>query len=570
MRTPGCVALAFLMLAGCANQIPPSGGPVDAEGPVILATSPAPFTVGFDGDRVEFVFDEYVDQRSFEESVFLSPAVEDLEFEWSGKVVEIIFREPLRDSTTYVLTVGTDVTDLELARRNRMREAFTFAFSTGPRIDRGLISGRIYPRLPSDQIAGVMVLAYHLRGVRPDTLDPTTTRADYVTQTGSDGSFRLPHIRLGPYSLFAVRDEYRNVLYDREADDFAVPAGEVLLLPQDTARVGMVLQLSREDTTGPRLIRIEPKDRNHIVIGFSEEVDTGAGRSVVVSVVDTVDDRSVAVFVVVPALDDLKTSTIVCDYMVPDRPYVARVDRVFDLSGNPGIPGTVARSFNGPSNVDTIGARLLTVSMRDSTRDVDTDAAVFLTFSEPVSPETTPGVTGVFRTDGGRLIPAAVSWPIPTLARISPSVTLDRTTWYVLTISARAVQDWKNVPIPDTILALHLATRDVDNDGSIEGWVADESLTDTSGRIIVMAREIKQRQPQIITTRAASTGVFRLEGLSAGRFVLHAYRDRNANGVLDPGKPFPFEPSERRSALSDTLRVRPRWPLEGLSIRIPR
>ncbi|MEK6651124.1 MAG: Ig-like domain-containing protein [Bacteroidota bacterium] len=570
MRSLSCGAIALLMLAGCANQIPPSGGPVDDIGPVILATSPAPFTVGFDGDRVEFIFDEYVDQRSFEESVFLSPAVEDLEFDWSGKIVEIIFHEPLRDSTTYVLTVGTDVTDLEAARHNRMRESFTLAFSTGPSIDRGLIAGRIYPRLPNDNVAGVLVLAYHLRGVRHDTLNPITTSPDYVTQTGADGSFRLPHIRLGPYALLAIRDEYRNVLYDREADDFAVPAGQVLLLPKDTARVGMVLQLSREDTTGPRLIRIEPKDRNHVLIGFSEEVDTSAGRNVVVSIVDTVDGRSTAVFVVVPMLDDLKTSTVVCDYLTPDRPYVARADRVYDLSGNPGIPGTLARSFTGPSNVDTSGPRLVAVSMRDSTRDVDTDVTVSLVFSEPVSPETAPAVAGVFRTGGGTAVPAAVSWPIPTVANIAPSVTLDRTTWYVLTISASALQDWKNVPIRDTVLTLHLATRDVDNDGSIEGRVVDEGRTDTSGHIMVVAREIKQRQPQIIAASAASMGSFRLEGLSAGRFVVYSYRDRNANGILDAGKPFPFVPSERRSALSDTLRVRPRWPLEGLSIRIPR
>jgi hypothetical protein len=195
---------------------------------------------------------------------------------------------------------------------------------------------------------------------------------------------------------------------------------------------------------------------------------------------------------------------------------------------------------------------------------------IAVTFSEPVSAGTANALTGSFVAAGGTTVAATVSWPIATLARVSPAVSLERARWYVLTISAKSLEDWKNMPIPDTVITLHLATRDSDNDGSIEGRVIDESQADTSGQIIVVAREIKQHQAQVITAMAASSGAFRLEGLAAGRFVVHAFRDRNANEILDVGLPFPFIPADRRSDLSDTLRVRPRWPLEGLSIRIPR
>ncbi len=543
---------------------------MDEEGPQIVAAWPAPFTVNFKGDRVEFTFDEYVDQRSFEESVFLSPAIGEYEFEWSGRVVELVLLEPLRDSTTYVLTVGTDVIDLEPARRNRMRDAFTMAFSTGPSIDRGLLAGRLYPRTSTDQVSGVMIMAYHLGGINPDTLNPLTTRPTYATQTGSDGTFRLPHIRIGPYRLLAIRDEYRNLLYDRETDEYALPSADLRITSDDTARTSIVLQLAKEDTTGPRLVNVEARDKNHLEVGFSEEVDTVAGRSLQFSIIDTVEGRTVPVFVVIPNFGDLKKATILCDYLATDRPYLLRADRVFDLTGNPGISGALVRSFSGPAKLDTLAPRLLAVTPRDSTRDLDPELEIDLAFSQPVLSETMAGISAAFRGEGTATVRSNVRWPLPTLARLKPSVPLERDRWYVASISVSGLQDWKTSRIADTVLTLHLATRDPQTDGSIEGIVVEESPTDTTGPIIVTAREIKARQAKVVRAVASPSGTFRVDGLPAGRFIVHAYRDRNDNGVWDAGRPFPVEPSERRTLDSDTLRVRPRWPLEGLRLRLSR
>jgi hypothetical protein len=570
LRSLSVAALGALWVAGCANQIPPAGGPMDEAGPAIVATWPAPFSVGFTGDRVEFTFDDYIDQRSFEESIFLSPAVGDMEFEWSGTVVEVIFLEPLMDSTTYVLSVGTDVTDLEPSRRNRMRDAFTMAFSTGPTIDRGLLAGRLYARAPSDELSGVMVLAYHLGGIRSDTLNPLTTLPTYATQTGQDGTFRLPHIRLGPYRLLALRDEYRNLLYERETDEFALPAASILLTATDTARTSIVLQMGKEDTTGPRLVNVEVRDRNHLGLSFSEEIDTSAGRSLLVSIIDTLERRAIPAFIVLPDLTDLKRASIVCDYLTPDRPYLIRVDRVFDLTGNPGLSGAIALMATGPANIDTLATRLMSVTPRDSTRDLDPNLAIDLLFSQPILAESAGAVEAVFTADGGTDFPAMTTWVLPTLARITPSRPLQRDTWYTARIAWRALQDWKTAPVADSTFSLRLATRDPENDGSIEGRVEDEDLTDTTGTILIVAREIKTRQARIVTSPASSTGAFRVGGLPAGRFIVHAFRDRNLNGRLDPGIPFPVVPSERRSLDSDTVRVRPRWPLEGLRLRLMR
>src|SRR3990172_5117134 len=85
------LSLPVLPFFSCAHQVPPSGGPMDTEGPVVVYSYPAQFSLFVTTDRIEIGFDEYVDKRSVEESIFISPPIDDVEFEWAGKSVEIVF-----------------------------------------------------------------------------------------------------------------------------------------------------------------------------------------------------------------------------------------------------------------------------------------------------------------------------------------------------------------------------------------------------------------------------------------------------------------------------------------------
>ena len=144
-----------LLLSGCANQLPPGGGEIDRIPPSVVETYPENGTTEFHDEYIEFTFSEYVDKRTVKDALFISPAVDgDLELDWSGKSVRVYFPNPLKDSVTYVVTLGTDVVDYN--NKNRMAESYTLTFSTGPEIDRRIISGRVYDEKPS----GTMIFAY--------------------------------------------------------------------------------------------------------------------------------------------------------------------------------------------------------------------------------------------------------------------------------------------------------------------------------------------------------------------------------------------------------------------------
>ena len=121
-----------------------------------------------------------MDKRTLRDAIFISPYIEgNIELDWSGTSVQIIFPGKLKENTTYVVTIGTDVVDYN--NQNRMAEAYTLTFSTGETIDRRVITGKVYDAKPE----GVLIFAYR---TFEDTINPSHTKPDYLSQTGTDGT----------------------------------------------------------------------------------------------------------------------------------------------------------------------------------------------------------------------------------------------------------------------------------------------------------------------------------------------------------------------------------------------
>jgi hypothetical protein len=120
----------------------------------------------------------------------------------------------------------------------------------------------------------------------------------------------------------------------------------------------------------------------------------------------------------------------------------------------------------------------------------------------------------------------------------------------------------------DSTKTWHFETLDNEDLSSVEGIVIDECKTDTTGSLYVTADQIGEKTSKHYIVKPDATGNFLFPQVAEGRYVFQSFRDRNNNGKYDTGNPFPFVYSERLSSFSDTLRVRARWPLEGVKIRI--
>jgi hypothetical protein len=554
----------LLFIAGCAGQVAPSGGPVDTTPPTILSTYPANYSTGFNDRRVIIEFDEYVVKSSVEGAIFVSPRIDEIEFDWSGREVEIKFGSPLRMNTTYVINIGSDVVDLR--NKNRMAEAFTLAFSTGTEIDRGVISGRVFPMKDADKPEGVMIFGYALSGRARDTLNPLTHKPDYVTQSGKDGRFTLSHLSLGDYRIVAVRDEFRNLLYDPENDEYAVTSKDIRLTETDTSFAGLNLKLAKEDTTAPRLLKITVVNRNQITAEFSEPLDTATVLPSRFQIVDTLNQRPLEVRVVSAILPKTSEISMVTEEQVPSAPYRLRVNDVTDLVGIPMHPLANTLGFEGSTEPDTVAPVIKSFSIRDSSRGAGVDATLLVYFSEPVKAEATEVVS--FVDSSKAPFPFAWRWLNAMSMEVKPAKRLQSKAWYSLAVSLRKVWDLNGNRGADTVRVLRFETIDIEQLSSIEGIVVDRSADDSTGGVFVIANNVSRKEAGRYRVNIPRPGRFEITEIPEGQYVLEAFRDRNNNLKYDAGKPFPHIAAERFAVYPDTLKLRARWPLDGVRIEL--
>lgn len=170
---------ALILLARCAVDVPPTGGPEDKTPPRVVAVFPDSGALRVQTNKLRVRFDKYIVTQSLRNALFFSPRIDDYEVESDGKEAEIILYEPLKPNRTYACTITKALTD---TRGNSLAQSFTFAFSTGSTIDSGIISGVVYSA-ENRFIKGATVLAYFIpEAIRflpirstPRTHRPTTS-----------------------------------------------------------------------------------------------------------------------------------------------------------------------------------------------------------------------------------------------------------------------------------------------------------------------------------------------------------------------------------------------------------
>jgi hypothetical protein len=203
--------LTLAVLTQCAKIGSPSGGPRDITPPVLLKSDPLNRSTNFTGSKIELTFDEYINTQGMSQELVVSPPMETSpEIRMRGKTLIVEFLEDLRENTTYTLSFGETVKDLN--EGNILRN-FEFVFSTGEHID-------------SLGVLGMAVQAFDLQFPEPedpffvmlyenqDDSAPLLELPDYIGKITPQGAFLINNVRPGTYRLFALQDLNRSYMYD--------------------------------------------------------------------------------------------------------------------------------------------------------------------------------------------------------------------------------------------------------------------------------------------------------------------------------------------------------------------
>ncbi|MBN1543330.1 Ig-like domain-containing protein, partial [candidate division KSB1 bacterium] len=458
--------LIFLILATCANQGFPPGGPVDKTPPSVVHTYPEHSAVRVPlQTRIELTFNERVDRKSCIESIFITPfPAQGLKSSWRGKKLRLEVREGLLDDRTYVVTVGAGTRDY---RNNPMAESFTLAFSTGGHLDSGELGGTVYS---DGRTEGTQLWAYDL--IETPEPDPSRDKPIYITQAGRDGGYSFTHLALRPYRVFAVFDRYADGLYDPETDVLGVPHRDVRL---DSSRMGyphLNFFTARRDTTRPTLTSASASNAFYVDLRFSEPLKPEG--------LDQTDNYRVSVAdSLVPlrlAYANPRNPAFV--HLVLEKPLEKKTYgvTVFDATDRAGLsidPEGSSVEFVGRALADTVGPRVVQVQPPDSARSVNLDRSVHILFSEPL--DTTAVEKNLVLSDScGKKISGRLNWPSPVSLVFHPDSLLARHSIYRFTAPVDSIVDLYGNALQDTLFDYLFYTVNPDTFSLISGTIVDE------------------------------------------------------------------------------------------------
>ena len=223
------VMLRIPLLTGCANIVPPTGGPRDSVPPVLISANPQLNTLHFDGKKIILNFDEYLDMKDIRNNLTVNPVPKIAPLITSHlKTITVELKDTLQPNTTYSLNFGRAITDVN---ENNVLKNFTYTFSTGSYLDSVQYSGRVimaYTGKPDSTLIAILHDRLYDSAVAKQ-------KPRYVARLDSSGNYTFRHIKPGIYALYALKDESGTYEYTSRAQTFAFADSSVYLQTSTTA-----------------------------------------------------------------------------------------------------------------------------------------------------------------------------------------------------------------------------------------------------------------------------------------------------------------------------------------------
>ncbi len=538
------IVLIAGIFGGCANQQAPDGGPIDKIPPRVIECYPDSNTVNYKDNYFEFTFSKYVDKRAFKDALFISPTVDGVpDISWSGKTVTVTLTNGFKKAKTYNVSVGTDLVDLN--NRNRMDKTYSLTFSTGEKIDKGVIEGTLYDSKPS----GVMAYSYTIT----DTLNITKHLPDYVSQVGEKGDFRLNGAAPGKYRVFLIRDEFKDFLYHPETNMIGIPSYDLTLAESDSAIKGLHYMLTKIDTVKPRLSGAAMTDRYHIIASFTKEINDKLLSKTNFTIYDSTTNKSLSPVYGFKGKVKPAEYVLAVNQQLPDSNKIFLIARDFsDKIGNKTVYDYATLLVN--TKPDTSAPFLFNTepASRAIDQPLDTGKVTF-SFDDGFNFDTLKNYISLIDTQKNN-IPIGISKIDDASFSVSAKQKLKSHLTYSIKFPFDKAADIAGNKIDSLYEYKFTTINELDNTG-IHGRILNSDAK-KNPLLVLMNTET----PSIAyTAKIEKDSLFNFDKIKPGKYKLMCYYDLDGNGAYNYGNPNPFIPSEPFMILSEIITAPARW-----------
>ena len=227
--------------SGCANIVPPTGGPRDTLPPRLLLAIPGDSAKRFTGNKIVFTFDEYIDPKDIRAELVVSPVPKvDPIVDSKLKTLTVKIKDTLQPNTTYSLDFGRSIRDYN--EGNILRN-FRYVFSTGNHIDQGSFGGTVTVAV-TGKVDSSLVVVLHRKF---DDSAVANDRPRYFARLDSTGQFLFRNIEPGRYAAYALKDDGGSHKYLSKGQLFAF-ADSPVVVSENTPSIALYAYAEAADS----------------------------------------------------------------------------------------------------------------------------------------------------------------------------------------------------------------------------------------------------------------------------------------------------------------------------------
>jgi len=231
-------------LGGCANIIPPTGGPRDSLPPVLMHANPPDSTTQFKSGKIILTFNEFVELDKPMENIIVSPLPKNqTPAEAHLRTITVRIKDTLEPNTTYSINFGNAVRDIN---EGNVLKNFTYIFSTGSHFDSLELAGRVLVAETGKPDSTLIVMLH----TKFDDSAVVKDRPRYVAHLDSSGRFHFRNLPAGKFALYALKDESGQMKYTSAKELFAF-ADSPVVVNNNTRTVQLFAFAEAEETKQP-------------------------------------------------------------------------------------------------------------------------------------------------------------------------------------------------------------------------------------------------------------------------------------------------------------------------------
>ena len=532
--------IAFLLLISCAAIMSPPGGAKDEIPPELISTVPQNRSTNYNGNQIELIFSEYIDENSIKDAITIFPNLkEDPKIKYKGKKIKISFEGSLEKNQTYVIVINRNLLD---EQKVKLAQGIQFAFSTGSKIDNGAISGRIFNSKNSS------AQLWKIKD-KIDSLDFYKRIPDYSIDASDSGHYEFKFLSPGNYRLVALDNSLSGLSIVPKNMLYGLHWESVISLKQKLNQKNINVYLPNEKNS-IRMVQAEWIEGSWGCITFSKKLEDYFA-------LDSIDffyeDSTKANIQFFHEHKDNKKINFKLDRLIKSFVTI-EIKESRQNTPNYFEPGKIRIKMD--TFVDTTSISLVSSQKKEELKiEEDNIVPLYLTFSSLIDIENSKSNFSIIQDS--ILVEYDAEWINPLSVKVLPRVNWIPNKDYFINIPQESIVPLYRKFLKDSVSTVSLKTSGYQKYGSL-------IINPGIGYSKDLKIELKMlgKEDVLLKSNLNLDALFRLDNMLEGQYLLMFYQDMNKDNQISSGTINPYQPSEWFHYYPYTINIRSNWELE--------